>query len=178
MARTAEVDPGLPAWLAARLRKELGAELGLTVREMELPAVEFAYDPHRQQYASLSVLEWLSRRVPADAMKMLAITDRDLFLPVLTFVYGQAQLNGTVAVVSLARLRQEFYGLHANADLLGERAWKEALHETGHLFGLVHCADRSCAMALSTGVRQIDSKNGALCEACAGQLGSLKESIS
>ncbi len=70
---------------------------------------------------------------------MLALTGRDLFVPVLTFVFGQAQLGGRVAVVSLARLRQEFYGMAPNGEILMERAVKEALHETGHTFGLVHC---------------------------------------
>jgi archaemetzincin len=47
------------------------------------------------------------------------------------------------------------------------RACKEALHEAGHLFGLVHCSDTSCVMALSTGVGQIDLKQPLLCAGCA-----------
>jgi archaemetzincin len=104
--------------------------------------------------------------VPGDAGKLLAVTERDLFVPVLTFVFGQAQLGGRAAVVSLARLRQEFYGLEPNRECFLERAAKEALHETGHLFGLVHCADRSCAMSLATNVRQIDTKQAAFCAPC------------
>ena len=63
---------------------------------------------------------------------MLAVTERDLFIPVLTFVFGQAQLGGRVAVVSLARLRQEFYGLAPNREVFWSAPLKEALHETGH----------------------------------------------
>jgi len=146
------------------------AEYGVPVREMSLPRVEFAFDRERQQYRSLDVLEMLSRCCPGDALKLLALTERDLFVPVLTFVFGQAQLGGRVAVVSLARLRQEFYGMAPNAEIFLERAAKEALHETGHTFGLVHCADRSCAMSLATNVRQIDGKQAAWCAACAAQL--------
>ena len=108
--------------------------------------------------------------VPEDACKLLAVTERDLFIPVLTFVFGQAQLGGRAAVVSLARLRQEFYGLAPNREVFLERALKEALHETGHMFGLVHCADRSCAMSLATNVRQIDMKRAAFCARCAARL--------
>ena len=108
--------------------------------------------------------------VPADAGKLLAVTERDLFIPVLTFVFGQAQLGGRVGVVSFARLRQEFYGLAPNREVFLERAYKEALHETGHLFGLVHCAERKCAMSLATTVRQIDLKDDAFCAACARAL--------
>jgi len=152
------------------VRDSLAAEYGVPVKELVLPGVEFAFDAGRQQYRSLDVLEMLGRHCPADAWKLLAVPERDLFVPGLTFVFGQAQLGGRLAVVSLARLRQEFYGLAPNGQVLLERAAKEALHETGHTFGLVHCADRSCAMSLATNVRQIDEKRAAWCAACAAQL--------
>jgi archaemetzincin len=84
----------------------------------------------------------------------------------LSFVFGHAQLGGRVAVVSLARLRQEFYGLPPDPGLLRERAAKEALHEVGHAFGLVHCVDSECAMSLSTGIEQVDAKQAAYCDTC------------
>ena len=136
------------------------------MRELEIPGVEFAYDTRRRQYGSIPVLEMLLEVCPPDAWKLLAVTDRDLYVPVLTFVFGQAQLAGVAGVISLARLRQEFYGLPPNREVFEERACKEALHETGHMFGLVHCADRSCAMSLATNVRQIDEKHAAFCTAC------------
>jgi archaemetzincin len=148
----------------------LADEFSLPVREMAIPAVDFAYDADRRQYGSIAVLEMLVRLCPDDAGKLLAVTDRDLFVPVLTFVFGQAQLGGRAAVVSLARLRQEFYGLPPNREVLVERAAKEALHETGHMFGLVHCAERSCAMSLATNIRQIDIKQAAFCAPCRARL--------
>ena len=58
-----------------------------------------------------------------------------------------------------------------NREIFLERAYKEALHETGHMFGLVHCADRTCAMALATNIRQIDAKQAALsARSCAARL--------
>ena len=152
------------------VRDRVESEFGVAVREMELGAVEFAYDPERRQYGSIAVLEMLTRICPPDAVKLLAVTERDLYIPVLTFVFGQAQLSGRVAVISLARLRQEFYGLAPNREIFLERASKEALHETGHTFGLVHCGDRNCAMSLSTNVRQIDSKRCEYCAPCGARL--------
>ena len=152
------------------VRDRVSSKFGAPVREIDLPGVEFAFDPVRNQYGSIAVLEMLARRCPADALKLLAVTGQDLFIPVLTFVFGQAQLGGRVAVVSLARLKQEFYGLPANREIFLERAYKEALHETGHTFGLVHCADRSCAMSLATNIRQIDLKQAAFCSTCSEQL--------
>ena len=154
----------------AAVMERMAAEFGGPVRGMELGNVDFAYDAERRQYGSIPVLEMLLRRCPEDAGKLLALTERDLYIPVLTFVFGQAQLGGRVGVVSFARLRQEFYGLAANREVFLERAYKEALHETGHLFGLVHCADRKCAMSLATAVRQIDLKDDAFCAACAARL--------
>jgi archaemetzincin len=151
----------------AQVRAHLEAEFFVPVRELALPPLDFAFDANRAQYASIAVLEMLARLCPADASKLVAVTGRDLFIPVLTFVFGQAQLGGRVAVVSLARLRQEFYGLEPDAEVLRGRAAREALHETGHAFGLVHCLDRDCAMALVTGVRQIDWRRNAFCPACA-----------
>jgi archaemetzincin len=160
------VSPGERAALA-QVRARLQAEFFVPVRELALPPLDFAFDAARGQYASIAVLEMLARRCPGDASKLVAVTGRDLFIPVLTFVFGQAQLGGRVAVVSLARLRQEFYGLEPDAEVLRGRVVREALHETGHAFGLVHCADRGCAMALATGVRQIDWRHDAFCPACA-----------
>jgi archaemetzincin len=148
----------------------LASEFAMPVRDLEIPAVDFAYDAGRGQYSSIAVLEMVARLFPADAGKLLAVTGRDLFVPVLTFVFGQAQLGGSVGVVSLARLRQEFYGLPPNRAVFAERAAKEALHEAGHLFGLVHCGDRTCAMSLATNVRQIDSKQSGFCAPCRARL--------
>ena len=84
----------------------------------------------------------------------------------LTFVFGQAQLNGPMAVVSLARLRQEFYRLPPSRILLTARALKEVLHEVGHTFGLIHCQDRSCTMSLATNIQQLDMKGSEFCRSC------------
>ncbi|HUB83828.1 MAG TPA: archaemetzincin family Zn-dependent metalloprotease [Bryobacteraceae bacterium] len=152
----------------------MASEFGLPVREIRVPSIDFAYDEGRRQYRSVVVLEMLARLCPDDASKLLALTERDLFVPVLTFVYGQAQLNGRVAVFSLSRLRQEFYGFPPDREALMERAAKEALHEAGHLFGLVHCTDRTCAMSLATNVRQIDSKQASFCAPCRARLARTK----
>lgn len=154
----------------ARVRALIAQDFDAPVRELKIPDIEFTFDAERRQYGSTAVLEMLARICPGDALKLLAVTGRDLFIPVLTFVYGHAQLGGRVAAISLARLRQEFYGLPPNREVFLDRAYKEALHEMGHTFGLVHCTDRSCAMALGTNIRQIDAKRAAFCEPCRAQL--------
>ena len=168
---TSDIETGLDREAVTLACRRLAAEFQVSVREMDVPSIDFAYDAGRKQYASIPVLEFLSGLYPQDALKLIAITGRDLFIPVLTFVYGHAQLGGRVAAVSLARLRQEFYGLPSNPEIFLERTVKEALHETGHTFGLVHCADRTCAMALGTNIRHIDFKRAAFCAACRSRVG-------
>lgn len=48
--------------------------------------------------------------------------DVDLFVPELNFVFGEADLVGKAAVFSLARLRQEVYGLKPDPRLFRRRA--------------------------------------------------------
>ena len=91
----------------------------------------------------------------------------DLYIPVLTFVFGEAQLADGGAVVSAHRLRQEFYGMPTDPELLHERLLKEALHELGHTYGLRHCPDYTCVMSSSNGVERIDLKGAEFCPTCA-----------
>jgi archaemetzincin len=152
---------------ADAVEEALAAHCRAAVARLVLPEPDFAYDAARLQYGSVPVLHSLSEARPRQAWKLLGLTGKDLFIPMLTFVYGQAQLNGATGVVSLARLRQEFYGLPADERILLTRARKEALHEAGHLLGLVHCNDKRCAMSLATNVRQLDGKGAEYCPACA-----------
>lgn len=140
---------------------------GMTPRRTsDLPMPSGAFDAARGQYSSPLVLRQVHERRGKDAVRILALTEADLFIPMLSFVFGQAQLKGTAAIVSVARLRQEFYGLPADGRLLTERVVKETLHEMGHTLGIVHCSDTACAMSLSTTVHQIDTKDGSFCPGC------------
>lgn len=102
--------------------------------------------------------------------RLLGLTGYDLHLPMLSFVFGQAQLEGPAAVVSVARLRQEFYGLPPDDELLRARLEREVAHELGHTFGLVHCDDPHCCMSLSTAIEQVDDKLPDFCRECRGRL--------
>lgn len=125
-----------------------------------------AYDAKRKQYQSVEIMKALAQAAPRDAHRVLGITDVDLAIPMLSFLFGQAQVDGRIAVVSLCRLRQEFYGLSADEQALRERATKEALHELGHTFGLVHCNEPKCVMSLATHIGLVDSKEEKYCERC------------
>ncbi len=157
-------EPGL------NLLEFLGASLARAFRtpcqvRPEVCDISFAWDDGREQYYSTAILQHLDRLSDPGA-RILGVATGDLFVPVLTFVFGEAQLEGNCAAVSLARLREEFYGLPARDELLRERLVKAAIHELGHTFRLRHCSDWQCVMSSSHSVERLDVKGPEFCAAC------------
>ncbi len=158
-----EVDTEVVEAIRAHVEHELGCEARV------LPAVPtpaFAYDRKREQYSSSAILEWWGGHRPSPRARVLAVTGVDIFIPMLTFLFGQAQVDGSLAVISLARLDPSAYGAAPDRELLVARARKEALHELGHTLGLTHCARPSCVMSLATTIHQVDVKGTGYCPEC------------
>lgn len=141
--------------------------------ENTLLDLEIAYDRLRQQTNSTALLAQVLAGSKGDPGKRIAIVDVDLFIPVLTFVFGEAQLNGTAAVVSTHRLADHYYGLPRNDALMAARLEKEIVHELGHTFGLYHCHYFECVMRTSASVEGIDLKSVRPCPKCSDALLSL-----
>lgn len=127
---------------------------------------ETVFDPNRSQYNSTLLLAELLNDPQTASPKILGVTSVDLFIPILTYVFGEAQLDGRAAIVSTHRLRSEAYGLPPDEHELTERLIKEATHELGHTYGLIHCRDATCVMRASTYVEDIDIKSARFCPAC------------
>jgi len=154
----------LVAPLVERLRPRLGGAVEVRPPRFD-PAL--AFDRSRGQYNSRQLLGQMLEEGPGRA---LGVTALDLFIPVLSFVFGEAQLGGRAALVSLHRLRSEAYGLRPDPALLLDRLVKEAMHELGHTHGLVHCPGLDCVMRSSTYVEDIDQKPDLFCESCWAKL--------
>lgn len=131
---------------------------------------ESAFDPSRGQYNSRVLLAELLDHQPHAATRVLGVTGVDLFIPVLTYVFGEAQLDGRAAVVSAYRLENQLYGLPPDHDLLFDRLCKEAIHELGHTYDLVHCPRQPCVMVSSSYVEDLDMKGEEFCDACRKRL--------
>ncbi|NOY78089.1 MAG: archaemetzincin family Zn-dependent metalloprotease [Calditrichaeota bacterium] len=149
------------------LKQALSEVFSLHVEFLNLELdIEAVFNIRRHQYHSTEILAYLLDRMPDDTERILAVTDLDLYIPILTFVFGEAQLRGRAAVVSCHRLKNEFYGIPADNDILMDRLIKEAVHELGHTYGLIHCTNYACVMHASTYVEEIDIKDYHFCPAC------------
>jgi archaemetzincin len=153
----------LIAQLATRLTRTFGFEVQQSAPGFDC---ESAFDVSRGQYNSRLLLGHLLKDTPGDSGRVLGVAGVDLYIPVLTYVFGEAQLGGRAAIVSLHRLDDELYGLPPNPDRLFERLVKEAVHELGHTYDLVHCHHTGCVMGSSTYVEEIDLKSAAFCDRC------------
>lgn len=159
---------GSRAGLLPRLSRRLAHVFGLRV-EQHPPGFdpEAAYDSSRGQHNSRIWLTQLLQDVSSDTTRILGVTDVDLFIPVLSFVFGEAQLDGPAAVVSTHRLDNERYGLPPDPERLFDRLLKEAIHELGHTYGLLHCVADRCVMGASRNVDEVDLKSDRFCPSCA-----------
>jgi archaemetzincin len=161
------VDSNTLEALKERLNRTFGCPVEITTK---LHNLDEASDPKRKQYLASVLLSKLETSGVAEDEKLLGIVDADLYAPGLNFVFGEADTVSGVAIISLCRLRQEYYGLPSDEVLFLDRATKEAVHELGHTFGLGHCQDTKCVMRFSNSLADTDWKQGAFCSQCRPKL--------
>lgn len=164
-----DVDRGLLEYLALTLPGAFGARCVEIAASMD---PQEAYNATRRQYHSTQLLARLREFDDGCASKILGVTELDLFIPIFTFVFGEAQVGGSVALMSTHRLHQSFYGLPEDRELFFARAEKEATHELGHAYGLVHCRNLDCVMRFSNSVEEVDLKSNDFCRLCEARLGA------
>lgn len=129
---------------------------------------EESFDKKRQQYSSDAILGHVHTYAEKERNtdRVLGIVDVDLFVPRLNFVFGEAECPGKAALVSLWRLRPEFYGQPSSIELFVERSTKESVHELGHTLGLRHCSNPACVMYFSNSISETDRKESRFCSRC------------
>ena len=140
----------------------------VSVIEEPLPVPAHAFDKKRNQYNSSLVLNEV--RVYAAKTqgfhRVLGVVDADIFSTGLNYVFGEAYTSGNAALISLWRLKPEFYKDKADSALYLLRARKEAVHEVGHTLGVRHCPRSLCVMHFSNSIFDTDKKQSLLCDEC------------
>lgn len=150
------VDAVAVSVVAANLQTLMGLDAAILPA---LPDPEYAYLPLRSQYAAGKILKTLEAIADGARFK-LGIVPCDLCTPILQFVFGESQLGGKAAVISLHRLRDK------DSARTYLRAAKIGLHETGHLLGVGHCRTPDCLMAFSSNLEKLDRLPSRFCTAC------------
>lgn len=132
---------------------------------LEIP--KDAFNPKRGQFDSNKIFNKLKKY---EGKRVIGIIDKDLYVQGLNFVFGQAELLGRCALISITRLRQEFYGLPKDDIIFFKRVIKEAIHELGHTYGLKHCSNENCVMFFSNSIIDTDKKSSFFCKNCQEKL--------
>jgi archaemetzincin len=126
-----------------------------------VPLVDSALDESRNQYISDELLREVKWHAAVNGEKhILGVTNADLYTFGLNFVFGQAELPGKAAIISLYRLN------HQSHKVFISRMFKEAVHELGHTMGLRHCQVINCVMHFSNSLKDTDIKNERFCNHC------------
>ncbi len=160
-------DAEIIAWIKEHLTRAFPDTTSIVVNE-KIPLREDYFDEKRKQYKShmiLSEVQSFAFRKPY-LSRILGVVDADIFVPKLNFVFGEASCPGKAALISLWRLKPEFYGNKLNIPLFLKRTLKEAVHELGHTLGLEHCLQPSCVMHFSHSISDTDKKQSYFCDKC------------
>ena len=157
------IDAGLLTRLALCLEERF---LATAVVRAPLAVPKTALNSARAQLFFGSLVGRLTAAYETREDMILGITEFDLYKTSHQFVFGSASEAQRCAVVSLHRLRSEYYGDPGDENALFQRLLKESVHEIGHALGLKHCYNARCAMYYSNSVFDTDNKYSHYCEAC------------
>ena len=174
LQKIGKLDQSLLINLMNNLERELN-EFKIRVKIFEdiLTLTDLEYDISKEQYNASKILKKIKNKsLKKDIFRILGILDEDIYSKNHNFVFGLASMKSGVAVISLTRLREKFYKMtsslyrkHETRKHIEDRVLKEAIHELGHTFGLIHC-NNLCVMQFSHTLKDTDKKPPDFCNSC------------
>jgi archaemetzincin len=162
-----QVAPEVLAAIQQGLTKTF-PEITCTIITEPLPVPQNGIDRKRGQYNSSILLNEVNALAAKTKVfqRILGVVDVDIYALGLNYVFGEAYTPGKAALISLWRLKPEFYKDPVDPAVYGQRVAKEAVHELGHTLGVKHCQHSMCVMHFSNSIFDTDKKQTLLCDDC------------
>jgi archaemetzincin len=159
------IPQGLLEEIARAISKILPDSSSVALGDV-LAVPEHAYDRRRRQYNSTVILNDVRSFAAGQTglHRIVGLVDIDIYTSGLNYVFGEAYAPGTAGLVSLWRLKPQFYGEAADPEVFLERTIKEVVHEIGHTLGLQHCPHSYCVMHFSNSIFDTDKKQSLFCD--------------
>lgn len=135
-----------------------------------LPVLDSEYESGKNKYNARKIRKRLiTHGKNKNYYRILGVMNVDIFTKVSEYLYGVADppknKSSRGALISVFRLRENFYRRTENVAQFKQRVLKEAIHELGHTFGLEHC-ENLCVMRSSNSLVDTDIKPRDFCELC------------
>ncbi len=156
------------SFLKTALSKAFNAEVELLKKPLRADYAHF--HTARGQWDAALLLRWLSGLFSRHrGVLVLGLFPYDMFAGSRKQVFGITENDGRAAVVSYHAMDPALRG-KPDEELLRRRLFKKCVHETGHLLGLEHCANRSCVMNQARNLMFLDRKSAGFCPRCRSML--------
>ena len=122
----------------------------------------------KNQYAGRLYIWDLVKLDLPDAYRKIGYTNLDITLDGYNWAFSPT-FNGGPCVISLPRMREEFYRRSPDKEKLIERAIKQTLRSLAISLNL-ECKIRQCSASPSLNVELIDKKEKAYCDTCSEEI--------
>jgi len=129
------------------------------------------YHPEKRKYNADRIIKGMNEYLlDYDFFRVLGIINEDIYSGTYNFIFGCAEgIISKIALISLIRLNENFYSRTEDNSLYEKRILREAIHELGHTFGLIHCQNH-CVMQFSNSLMEADNKPIRFCYDCLRKL--------
>ena len=175
LQRIEDIEPGILIVLKKDLKRFFKKyNIKVVILPDSLPLLDSEYNSEERKYDAIQVKKRLiTHGKNKNYYRILGVMNIDISTKASKFLYGVADLPKNKsfggALISVIRLREEFYGWRENSAQFEQRVLKEAIHELGHTFGLKHC-ENLCVMRSSNSLEDADRKPSKFCEECSNRI--------